>query len=153
MPGLAPFGRKERALGPVYEAMQGILIVGFGATYLLMIIRIYLMESDLCRHVGLMRRALLCASVIILGGLVIMDVRAPVLPDSDAVAGTVTMDWARSAIDAWAGHLATALGLLAVIVVGLLLQGWMLLGRMRSFFAKEVQDRETRDLIELHATE
>ena len=48
---------------------------------------------------------------------------------------------------------ATALGLLSVCMVGLLLQGWVLLGQMRSFFATAARDRKTRDQIELHATE
>jgi hypothetical protein len=133
--------------------MQIGLVAGIGVVYLLEIIRICLKGNDLGGHIALMRRALLCCSVVILGAMVMMEARTSSLAEPDAVVGAVTMGWTRSVVGAWGGHLATALGLLSVVMVGLLLQGWVLLGQMRSFFATAAQDRKTRDQIELHATE
>ena len=87
--------------------MQIGLVAGMGIVYLLAIIRIYMHNNDLGGHIALMRRALLCCSVVILGAMVMMEARTSSLAEPDAVVGAVTMGWTRSVVGAWGGHLAT----------------------------------------------
>ena len=120
------------------------VVAGLAIVYALGLVRIYLSNYDLQRHLVEFRRAL-CGMATLLSLILIFAVWQSFQGDGNPHEGRI--------LAAVTDHYATALGVFMVVLVGLMIQAWMLMGRLQRFVVDQDLDRQTRDQIARHQQE